>query len=190
MSMTSFLPLKTLLYSMVLSRSQALSNAIRKQYGHPVFFVKLEKESGNTASHSISVPPCLPPHGIEDYNNSAIRPAGRVTSELNLKVLRIFLKEFVTMNLIPWMEKLTLGWMELVSFACLFEFKSKLDSFQCGGLLLVCSLPPEDYSEHHKVMSHCNQLPTHQLPLWMPRVCKQTFRGAWLNSRRSWETTK
>jgi hypothetical protein len=94
------------------NRSEAFSNSIRKQYGHPVFFAKLDFESNADMTREFPIPPLLPPHGIED---SSTTMNSRSISKQNLHALQRFLKDFVTMNLIPWMEKSTLGWIELVS---------------------------------------------------------------------------
>jgi trafficking protein particle complex subunit 8 len=88
---------------------------MRKQHGHPVFFIQLDLNRSSSMAHEISISPLLPPYGIEDDEDDISTAIASSTSDQNLEEIRVFLREFVTMNLIPWMEKSVLDWSELVS---------------------------------------------------------------------------
>ena len=92
-----------------------MSSAIRKQFDVPVFFVQTDLQSNTDAQIKETVTPQLrlPLHGIDDH---AITSFNTITPH-NLEQFSIFLREFVTMNLVPWMEKCVVDWNESVSFA-------------------------------------------------------------------------
>ncbi|KAF8530987.1 ER-golgi trafficking TRAPP I complex 85 kDa subunit-domain-containing protein [Gautieria morchelliformis] len=98
--------------------AMALFNAIKKQYGLHTHLLDL------TLSHPampISVPsllPELPPTPMPDAAFSKALPEG--THHLNLTEPDIaqfarFVREFVTMSLVPWMERCVLDWNETYS---------------------------------------------------------------------------
>lgn len=95
----------------------ALFNATKKQYGLHTHLLSL------TLSHPatpISVPallPELPPTPMPDVAFSKALPEGThhlSLTESDLAQFSRFVREFVTMSLVPWMERCVLDWNEAV----------------------------------------------------------------------------
>lgn len=88
---------------------------MRKEHGSSTFLVRLEQRSGGIASTElINVPnlPRLPSVGIEEVSTN-----GQIDASITPRTLenfKVFLREFVAMHLIPWMEKNVLDWIETV----------------------------------------------------------------------------
>lgn len=113
-------------------RAGALFNAVKKQYGLHSYLLPLTVPS--PPPPPVPVPALLPrlpppplPQGSPDpssaaANNPAARPPADV--EVTLNTLRMndpdiqqtarFVREFVTMSLVPWMEKCVNDWNENV----------------------------------------------------------------------------
>jgi hypothetical protein len=135
-------------------RATALANAVRKQYGHPVFFANLDFSVTDEPGEKLTIPPSLPLHGVED-NLHLLPTSYHNVSSQNLEELRKFFREFIAMNLIPWMEKMTLDWSELVR-AVGWVWHTLITLF---SIRLVGS--PHDYSLRPGASSG------HRLPKWL-----------------------
>jgi trafficking protein particle complex subunit 8 len=95
----------------------ALFNAIKKQYGLHTHLLDLTLSHPATPVSVPSLLPELPPTPMPDAAFSKALPEG--TRHLNLTEPDIaqiarFVREFVTMSLVPWMERCVLDWNETV----------------------------------------------------------------------------
>jgi hypothetical protein len=81
----------------------------------------------DSARDIISLPPALPLHGVEEFSSE---PISFHASAQEQEAFRIFLREFATMNLIPWMEKTTLDWSELVKPFIPYRYPTTFHFFQ------------------------------------------------------------
>ena len=100
-------------------RANALFNAVKKQYGLHTHLLRLTLPSPSPAP--VPVPallPRLPPISLQDgaskpgdsqASNSSIRMC-----EADIQETARFVREFVTMSLLPWMEKCVVDWNEAV----------------------------------------------------------------------------
>ncbi|KAG2075048.1 hypothetical protein BDR04DRAFT_1006461 [Suillus decipiens] len=104
----------------------ALFNAVKKQYGLHTYLLSLELPFPPPPPVSIpALVPRLPPLTISNGSTDAVRPDPKVTQTIPLNTLRMseqdiqqtarFAREFVTMNLVPWMEKCVIEWNETYS---------------------------------------------------------------------------
>ncbi|KLO17070.1 hypothetical protein SCHPADRAFT_959188 [Schizopora paradoxa] len=111
--------------------AEALFNAVKRQYGLHAYLLKLSLPS--PPPPPLSVPPSLPrlpAHGVGSpdalpaagtsspplTNGAAAAPSrGMCMSEGDVKETARFVREFVTMSLIPWMEKCVVDWNEVYS---------------------------------------------------------------------------
>lgn len=104
----------------------ALFNAVRKQYGLHTYLLSLELPSPPPPPVSIpALVPRLPPPTISNGSADTVRPDLKTTQTVPLNTLRMseqdiqqtarFAREFVTMNLVPWMEKCVIEWNEVYS---------------------------------------------------------------------------
>lgn len=110
-------------------RAEALFNAVKRQYGLHTYLLKLSLPS--PPPPPLTVPaalPRLPAQGIGSpdaqlgtglispplINGNAAPSRGMCMSETDVKETARFVREFVTMSLIPWMEKCVVDWNEVV----------------------------------------------------------------------------
>lgn len=109
-----------------ISRAGALFNAVKKQYGLHAYLLSLELPSPSPAPVPVPalVPRLPPPTGLNG-SVGGIRSDPKATQTLVLNTMRMseqdiqqtarFTREFVTMSLVPWMEKCVVEWNEVVS---------------------------------------------------------------------------
>lgn len=105
----------------------ALFNAVKKQYGLHTYLLSLELPSPPPPPVSIpALVPRLPPLTISNGPADAVPPDLKAAAQtILLNTLRMceqdiqqtarFAREFVTMNLVPWMEKCVIEWNETYS---------------------------------------------------------------------------
>ena len=106
--------------------AEALFNAVKKQYGLHTHLLKLTLPSPSPPPVPIPAPlPRLPLFSSQDdqttkQNDSAVgHENGLATTSMRmcepdiLETAR-FVREFVTMSLLPWMEKCVVDWNETV----------------------------------------------------------------------------
>ncbi|OJA16247.1 hypothetical protein AZE42_00079 [Rhizopogon vesiculosus] len=104
----------------------ALFNAVKKQYGLHTYLLSLELPSPAPAPVSVPalVPRLPPPTGLNG-SVDGVRPGLKTAQSVALNTIRMseqdiqqtarFTREFVTMSLIPWMEKCVVDWNEAYS---------------------------------------------------------------------------
>lgn len=107
-------------------RAGALFNAVKKQYGLHTYLLSLELPSPPPAPVPVPalVPRLPPPTGL-NVSIDGVRLDQKATQTVTLNTMRMseqdiqqtarFTREFVTMSLIPWMEKCVVEWNEVVS---------------------------------------------------------------------------
>jgi len=105
-----------------ISRAGALFNAVKKQYGLHAYLLFLELPSPPPPPVPVPAPvPRLPPptdlSGPVDSVPAQTVPLNTMRmSEQDIQQTARFTREFVTMSLVPWMEKCVIEWNEAVSF--------------------------------------------------------------------------
>ncbi|KAF9517937.1 hypothetical protein BS47DRAFT_419756 [Hydnum rufescens UP504] len=95
----------------------ALLNAVKKQFGLNTHLLQLPSLRENT---TISIPPYFPqlPPSESSHPYTPSRPGRTVTlamSEMDAQNTSRFVREFVTMSLLPWMERCVTEWNESFS---------------------------------------------------------------------------
>jgi hypothetical protein len=108
------------------TRANALVNAVKKQYGLHTYLLHLKLPS--PAPPPVPVPalfPRLPSASAaegEEANQQAAQRGLPVSHgairmcDTDIQETARFVREFVTMSLIPWMEKCVLDWNETVCY--------------------------------------------------------------------------
>ena len=145
----------------------ALFNATKKQYGLHTHLLNL---SLSRPASPISVPshlPELPPTPMPDatFSMTTQESADRLyLTEPDIAQFSRFVREFVTMSLVPWMERCVLDWNEAVrQIQKLYKlFSSFLPMYfsilQPDVYLQDCSHQLGDYLEVQVVLITCQHL--------------------------------
>lgn len=93
----------------------ALYNAVKKQYGLHTHLLAVTLES---PLEPISLPsplPELPPSPLIENSKTHISDTWDLNlTETDIQQFGRFVREFVTMSLVPWMERCVLDWNESV----------------------------------------------------------------------------
>lgn len=138
-------------------RAGALFNAIKKQYGLHAFLLPLSLPSPPPPPVPVpALPPRLPPPSSETWQNGsptpqlhsaaplAASPNCLRLSEPDIHQMGRFTREFVVVNLVPWMEKCVLEWNETYSSSR--RLPSRL--FSSTRKLFGSSVPPAQSPTH------------------------------------------
>ena len=158
----------------------ALFNATKKQYGLHTHLLSVSLSAPATPMSVPSLLPELPPTPMLDatFTKDARDGAHHLNlTEPDVAQFSRFVREFVTMSLVPWMERCVLDWNETVS-QCDVHATASLDSFPFPVTLRStplrddyhrgCSLPRGAYLEVPVART------THRQPLLMPPLRIQT----------------
>ncbi|KAG2369466.1 ER-golgi trafficking TRAPP I complex 85 kDa subunit-domain-containing protein [Suillus spraguei] len=108
----------------------ALFNAVKKQYGLHTYLLSLELPSPPPPPVSIpALVPRLPPLTISNGPADATILLNTLRMcEQDIQQTARFAREFVTMNLVPWMEKCVIEWNETVSINKSFSYTHSVPS--------------------------------------------------------------
>ncbi|KAG1875607.1 ER-golgi trafficking TRAPP I complex 85 kDa subunit-domain-containing protein [Suillus subalutaceus] len=147
----------------------ALFNAVKKQYGLHTYLLSLELPSPPPPPVSIpALVPRLPPPTISNGSADAVRPELKTTQTVPLNTLRMseqdiqqtarFAREFVTMNLVPWMEKYVIEWNETVSIN---KFPSKYLTESLHQYSSSRRLPSRLFSSTRRLFGTSSATPVH-----------------------------
>jgi len=134
----------------MLRRANALFNAVKKQYGLHSYLLPLELPSPPPPPVPVPIPPLrLPPIPQSSLLNTPNPPAAMPKSasisgptydantlrmnEQDIQKTAKFVREFVSMSLVPWMEKCVADWNENV-----IPPSHILESYVYSCMLLVC----------------------------------------------------